>query len=63
MPFPIPALPYVSSVVGRENYHLTGGPAVNLVPGTDADQRVATDIDGRPRPLGPAWDAGADELR
>lgn len=56
------SLPYVSSTVGAENYHLTGGPAVDLVPGTTADERLSTDFDGRPRPHGAAWDAGSDEL-
>jgi hypothetical protein len=56
-------LPYVSTTIGAENYHLQGGPEVNLVPGTDADQQIGTDIDGQQRPLGGAWDAGSDELR
>jgi hypothetical protein len=59
----LPALPYVSEATGAENYHLSGGPAVDLVPGTTPDQQLATDIDGQTRPLGPARDAGSDELR
>jgi hypothetical protein len=59
----IKSLPYVSTTIGGENYHLTGGPAVNLVPGANADQQLGRDIDGQSRPLGAAWDAGSDELR
>lgn len=56
-------LPYRNTKIGNEDYHLTSGPAVDLVPGTTADQQLATDIDGQPRPQGPAWDAGSDEVR
>jgi hypothetical protein len=59
----IGSLPYDNAAIGHENYHLTGGPAVDLVPGTDADQQIGKDIDGQTRPLGPARDAGSDELR
>jgi hypothetical protein len=59
----LPALPYASSLVGAENYRLTGGAAVDLVPGTDDDQRLGRDFEGQLRPLGGARDAGADELR
>jgi hypothetical protein len=55
-------LPYQNTKIGAEDFHLTDGPAVDLVPGTTADERLGTDIDGQPRPLGAAWDAGADEL-
>lgn len=41
------------------DYHLTGGVAVDLVP-TSIDD-LAEDIDGDPRPLGAALDAGSDE--
>ena len=56
------SLPYVSTQIGAENYHLPRSPAVDLVPGTTADERVPVDFDGRPRPHGKAWDAGSDEL-
>jgi hypothetical protein len=56
------SLPYTSTTIGAEDFHLTGGPAVDLVPGTTADERLGTDIDGQTRPLGAAWDAGSDEL-
>jgi hypothetical protein len=55
------SLPYTNTKIGAEDFHLTSGPAVDLVPGTTADERLGTDIDGQARPLGPAWDAGADE--
>jgi hypothetical protein len=44
---------------GDLDYHLTGGPAVDLVPAGAGD--LADDIDGQPRPDGPALDAGSDE--
>ena len=56
-------LPYRNTKIGNEDFHLTDGPAVDLVPGTTADERLGTDIDGQTRPRGPAWDAGADEAR
>jgi hypothetical protein len=59
----IDSLPYENAAIGHENYHLTGGAAVDLVPGTDADQQIGKDLDGQTRPLGPARDAGSDELR
>jgi hypothetical protein len=59
----IPTLPFRDTTVGHEDYHLTGGAAVDLVPGTDPDQTIATDIDGQSRPIGRARDAGADESR
>jgi hypothetical protein len=55
-------LPYRNTKIGAEDFHLTDGPAVDLVPGTTADERLGTDIDGQPRPHDNAWDAGADEL-
>jgi hypothetical protein len=54
------ALPYVSDAIGHEDYHLTGGPALDLVTATDADASLGRDIDGRARLAG-ARDAGADE--
>ena len=54
---------YLSSSIGSPDFHLSGGTAVDEVPGLDADQRIANDHDGNPRPLGAARDAGADELR
>jgi hypothetical protein len=53
--------PYVSET--NFDFHLTGGVAVDLVPGTNADQQLATDIDGQARPMGAGYDAGSDELR
>jgi hypothetical protein len=58
---PLQSLPYVDTTIGSENYHLTGGPAVDLVPGTTSDEQLSTDFDGEPRPHGSAWDAGSDE--
>jgi hypothetical protein len=55
-------LPYRSTKIGAEDFHLTGGPALDLVPGTTADERLGTDLDGQARPRGPAWDAGSDEI-
>jgi hypothetical protein len=55
------SLPYVNTTIGKEDYHLTGGPAQDLVTPTGGDYALATDIDGQPRPNGPARDAGADE--
>jgi hypothetical protein len=59
----VSTLPYVSSSIGGPDFHLTGGIAVDLVPGATADQQLATDHDGQARPLGAGYDAGADELR
>ena len=44
---------------GDLDYHLTGGPAVDLVPASVSD--LADDIDGQARPDGAARDAGSDE--
>lgn len=53
-------LPFVlASDHGDLDYHLTGGVAVDLVPASVSD--LAEDIDGEPRPDGPALDAGSDE--
>jgi hypothetical protein len=41
------------------DYHLTGGVAVDRVPVSASD--LADDMDGQPRPDGPARDAGSDE--
>ncbi len=54
------AFPYVNTVNGAGmDYHLTGGAALNLVPGTESS--LGDDIDGQARPLGGVRDAGADE--
>jgi hypothetical protein len=52
-------LPYASA--RGLDFHLTGGPAVDLVPGTHGDQRIDDDIDGDGRPAARMYDAGADE--
>jgi hypothetical protein len=57
----ISSLPYVSTTIGSEDYHLTGGPAQDLVTPAARDYALATDIDGQRRPDGAARDAGADE--
>ena len=57
------SLPYVNSSIASPDYHLTGGVAVDRVPGANADQQLANDHDGNPRPLGAGYDAGSDELR
>ncbi len=44
---------------GDLDYHLTGGPAVDRVPASASN--LVDDIDGQPRPDGPALDAGSDE--
>ncbi|HEX3042663.1 MAG TPA: hypothetical protein VHP56_11310 [Solirubrobacterales bacterium] len=44
---------------GDLDYHLTGGVAVDKVPASISD--LVDDIDGQPRPDGPALDAGSDE--
>jgi hypothetical protein len=53
----IGSLPFVSTVTGAEDLHLSGSGAV------DAGNPVgpAKDIDGQSRPMGTAPDAGADE--
>jgi len=58
---PLDSLPYVSTTVGSEDYHLTGGPAVDLLPGGTPDEQLGTDFDGQSRPHAAGWDAGADE--
>jgi hypothetical protein len=55
------SLPYLSTSIGSEDYHLTGGPAQDLVTPTGGDYALATDIDGHHRPDGPGRDAGASE--
>ena len=55
------SLPYVSTAIGAEDFHLTGGVAQDLVTPAGADYALASDIDGHARPLGGARDAGADE--
>jgi hypothetical protein len=44
---------------GDLDYHLTGGPAVDLVPASASD--LGDDFDNEARPKGPARDAGSDE--
>jgi hypothetical protein len=54
--------PYASPVKGAAgDYHLTGGPAVDLVPEDAAGSVIDSDIDRDERPIGVALDAGADE--
>jgi hypothetical protein len=56
----VSAPPFVrASNRGDLDYHLTGGPAVDLVP--SAASRLADDFDNEGRPQGSARDAGADE--
>jgi hypothetical protein len=59
----IPELPYVNATPGSENFHLTGGAAVDLVTTATADAQLPVDIDGHARPQGAGRDAGADEAR
>jgi chitodextrinase len=55
-------LPYVNASNGGDfDYHLTGGVAVDLVPGSSGDQQLGSDIDGQGRPSGGGYDAGSDE--
>jgi hypothetical protein len=54
--------PYRDVRIGSEDYHLTGGRALNLVRGKGHDYALRTDIDGQKRPQGRARDAGADEV-
>jgi hypothetical protein len=58
----IDSLPYRDVRIGDEDYHLTGGRAVDLVRGKGRDFSLRADIDGQRRPRGRARDAGADEL-
>jgi len=50
-----------------KDFHLAQGDASAIDQGTnlstDANLAFSTDIDGQPRPMGPAWDIGADETR
>jgi hypothetical protein len=52
---------YVDGSIASPDYHLSGGLAVDLVPGLNPDQQLATDIDGQARPIGAGYDAGSDE--
>jgi hypothetical protein len=54
-------LPYVKTQIGFENYHLTSGPARDLVRGKGRDFALSRDIDGQRRPRGRGRDAGSDE--
>ncbi len=54
------APPFVQASDGADlNYHLTGGPAVDLVPASASN--LADDFDNEARPQGSARDAGSDE--
>jgi hypothetical protein len=56
----VSAPPFVNpSDRGDLDYHLSGGPAVDLVPGAASD--LVDDFDNQARPLGSARDAGSDE--
>jgi hypothetical protein len=57
------SLPFVDSDPGSEDFHLSGGPAVDLVGETGPDATLGTDFDLEARPQGAARDAGSDELR
>jgi len=54
--------PYRNTRIGSEDFHLTGGRAINLVRGRGRDDRLSRDIDGQRRPRGRARDAGSDEV-
>jgi hypothetical protein len=55
------ALPYRNRAnSSAADYHLTGGPAVDLIPSSLSALKV--DIDGLLRPIGAGVDAGADEM-
>ena len=56
------ALPFANATPGQEDLLLAGASAVDLVTSTTADSVVATDIRGKPRPLGAGRDAGATEV-
>lgn len=58
----IPGYPYRDVQIGSEDYHLTGGRAVNLVRGKGRDYNLQRDIDGQKRPQGRWRDAGSDEV-
>jgi hypothetical protein len=59
---PVTRLPYVSTQVGAENYHLVRGTrAQNLIKTKGKDVRIMTDIDGETRPWQNGRDAGSDE--
>jgi len=58
----ISGYPYRNSRIGSEDYHLTGGRAVDLVRGKGHDYALSRDIDGQKRPQGRARDAGSDEV-
>jgi hypothetical protein len=53
---------FVNGGIASFDYHLTGGVAVDLVPGANSDQQLPVDKDGQARPLGAGYDAGSDEL-
>jgi hypothetical protein len=57
----ISSLPYASTTIGSENFHLTTGGALNLVPWRRGDTALRRDIDGQWRPHGLRSDAGSDE--
>jgi hypothetical protein len=57
-----PSVPLAYVAGGSDPWQLTaGGVGVDVVPGTDADQRLSTDMYGHARPVGSGWDAGAVE--
>jgi hypothetical protein len=57
----ISSLAYVRRALGHEDFHLSGGKAVNLVANKRGDFALRRDIDGQRRPIGPRRDAGSDE--
>ena len=60
----VSSFPYLNGGHGATlDYHLSGGAPVDFVPGATGDQQLADDIDHQARPMGPARDAGSDELR
>jgi chitodextrinase len=59
-----PSFPYVSDGhLPAGDWHLSGGVAVDFVPVGQAGSSLDHDIDGDPRPIGAARDAGADEAQ